>query len=61
MGWGGGFLLLPYISHKPKGMVFSLFWSETGIHFLHFAHFGLESGMVFEEITGVCERIYRLK
>ena len=25
---------------------------------LHFAHFGLESGMVFEETAGVCERIY---
>ena len=26
---------------------------------IHFAHFGLESGMVFEETTGVYERIYR--
>ena len=26
---------------------------------IHFAHFGLESGMVFEVTTGVCERIYR--
>ena len=26
---------------------------------IRFAHFGLESGMVFEEIKGVCERIYR--
>ena len=25
---------------------------------LHFAHFGLESGMVFEETAGVYERIY---
>ena len=25
---------------------------------LHFAHFGLESGMVFEETVGVYERIY---
>ena len=25
----------------------------------HFAHFGLESGMVFEGTTGVYERIYR--
>ena len=41
---------------EKGGMVFSLFWSETGIHF---AHFGLQSGVVFEGITGVCERIYR--
>ena len=26
---------------------------------IHFAHFGLESGMVFEGATGVYERIYR--
>ena len=29
---------------------------KTGIHF---AHFGLELGMVFEGTTGVYERIYR--
>ena len=29
---------------------------KTGIHF---AHFGLESGMVFEGTTGVYDRIYR--
>ena len=29
---------------------------KTGIHF---AHFGLESGMVFERTTGVYERIFR--
>ena len=34
----------------PKGMVFGPFWSKTGIHF---AHFGLEMGMDFEETTGV--------
>ena len=28
----------------------------TGIHF---AHFGLDSGMVFERTTGVYERIFR--
>ena len=33
------------------GRVFAPFWSE------HFAHFGLESGMVFEGTTGVYERI----
>ena len=32
------------------------FGLKTGIHF---AHFGLESGMVFGGITGVYERIYR--
>ena len=32
------------------------FGLETG---LHFAHFDLESGMVFEGFTGVYERIYR--
>ena len=35
-----------------------LFGLKTG---MHFAHFDLESGMVFEgtTYTGVCERIYR--
>ena len=32
------------------------FGLKTGIHF---AHFGLESGMVFEGTTGAYERIYR--
>ena len=32
------------------------FGLKTGTHF---AHFGLESGMVFEGTTGVYERIYR--
>ena len=32
------------------------FGLTTGIHF---AHFGLESGMVFEGTAGVYERIYR--
>ena len=32
------------------------FGLKTGIDF---AHFGLESGMVFEGTTGVYERIYR--
>ena len=26
---------------------------------IHFAHFGLESGMIFEGTTGVYEHIYR--
>ena len=33
------------------------FGLKTGIHF---AHFGLESGMVFEGTTGLHERLYRL-
>ena len=33
-----------------------LFGLKTGIRF---ALFGLESGMVFEGTTGVCERSYR--
>ena len=33
-----------------------LFGLKTGIHF---AHFGLESGMVFEGSTGAYERSYR--
>ena len=36
--------------------VFRRFGLKTGINF---AHFGLESGMVFEGTTGVYERIYR--
>ena len=32
------------------------FGLKTGTHF---AHFGLESGMVFERITGVHESLYR--
>ena len=51
---GGG--VLPYISHMaigicaaPSGRVFAPFWSaKTGIHFVHF---GLESGMLFEGTT----------
>ena len=37
-------------------MVLGLFGLKTGIDF---AHFGLESSMVFEETTGAYERIYR--
>ena len=33
-------------SSPPKGGVFAPFWSEKG--YTGFAHFGLESGMVFE-------------
>ena len=56
--------VLPYISHvdvcrlgaAPKGMVLRRFGLKTGIDF---AHFGLESGMVFEGTTGMYEGIYR--
>ena len=46
---------LPYISHigmcRPEGYIFfSRFGLKTG---LHFAHFGLESGIVFDGTTGV--------
>ena len=44
---GGG--RFPYLSHRvcaaPKSRVFAPFCLKTGIDF---AHFGLESGMVFE-------------
>ena len=36
------------ICDVPSGRDFAPFWSETGIDF---AHFGLESGMVFEGTT----------
>ena len=40
----------------PRGRVLRRFGLKTGIHF---AHFGLESGMVFAGAPGVYERIYR--
>ena len=53
--------VLRYISHigmcRPEGYIytfFSRFGLKTG---LHFAHFGLESGIVFDGTTGVYERI----
>ena len=53
--------VLPYISHidVPPQRVWFLrrFSLKTGIHF---AHFGLELGMVFEGTTGAYERICRL-
>ena len=39
----------------PSGGVFAPFGLKTGTDFFQF---GLESGMVFEGSTGVCERIY---
>ena len=40
-----------------RGGFLRRFGLETGL--IHFAHFGLESGMVFERTTGMYERIYR--
>jgi len=43
--------VLSYVSHIGKCCpigYFAPFWSETGIHFVHF---GLESGMVIEGTT----------
>ena len=58
---GGG--VLPYITDKlyryvPPHRVGFLrgFGLKTG---LHFAHFGLKSGIVFEGTTGVYKRVYR--
>ena len=52
---------LPYISHigmcRPEGYIYIFYFFfglKTG---LHFVHFGLESGIVFDGITGVYERI----
>ena len=51
-GWGGGGEGLPYVSHvgmcRPKEYGFlRRFGLTTGIDF---AHFGLESGIVFREL-----------
>ena len=42
----------PWVCAAPKGGVFAPFGLKMGIDF---AHFGLESGMVFEGTTRVCE------
>ena len=51
-------LYKPYMYVPPPQRVRFLrrFGLKTGIHF---AHFGLESGVVFEGTAGVYERIYR--
>ena len=58
MAGGGGTPLYKLYRYVPPHRVGFLrrFGLKTGIHF---AHFGLESGMVFEGTTGVYERIYR--
>ena len=55
---GGGTTLYKLYRYVPPRRVGFLrgFGLKTSIHF---AHFGLESGMVFEGTTGVYERIYR--
>ena len=55
---GGDTPLYKLYSYLPPHRVGFLrrFGLTTGIHF---AHFGLESGMVFEGTTGVYEHIYR--
>ena len=47
---------LLYAGYAYRVGFLGLFGLKTGIHF---AYFGLESGMVFEGTTGVYERIYR--
>ena len=55
---GGGTPLYKLYRYVPPHWVgfLRLFGLKTGIHF---APFGLESGMVFEGTTGVYGRIYR--
>ena len=55
--WGGGTPLHKLYRHVPSHGVGFLhrFGLKTGIHF---AHFGLESGMVFGGTTGKYECIY---
>ena len=60
IGGGGGVdtpLYKPhrYVPPHPVGFL-GLFGLKTGIHF---AHFGPESGMIFEGTTGVYERVCR--
>jgi len=55
-GGGGTHLHKPYRFVPPQRVGFlRRFGLKTGIDF---AYFGLESGIVFEGITGVYERIY---
>ena len=49
--------LYKYVPPQQWGFL-RRFGLKTGIHF---AHFGLESGIVFEGTMGVYERIYRFK
>ena len=55
---GGGTPLSKLYRYVPPHRVGFLrrFFLKTDIHF---GHFGLESGMVFEGTTGVYERVYQ--
>ena len=57
-GGGGGTSLYKLYKYVPRHRVGFLcrFGLKTGIHF---AHFGLKSGMAFEGTTEAYERIYR--
>ena len=59
-GVGGTPLYKPYRYVPPQrvGLFFRRSSLKTGIDFADFAHFGLESGMVFKGTAGVYERIY---
>ena len=56
-GWGGNpcYKLYRYVPPHRVGFLCG-FGRKTGIHF---GHFGLESGMVFEGTTGLYECLYR--
>ena len=55
----GGVTLI-YIGYNRCGYVRVGFLRRCGLKTgIHFAHLGVESRMVFEGTTGVCERIYR--
>ena len=57
---GGGGVTLIYIGYNRCGYVRVGFLRRCGLKKgIHFAHLGVESRMVFEGTTGVCERIYR--
>ena len=56
-GGGGTPVHKPYRYVPPRQVGFlRRFGLKTGVHF---SHFGMESGMVFEGTTGAYERIYR--
>ena len=57
-GGGGGppLIYAIWVCAAPSGRVLCRFGLKTGIHF---AHFGLKSGWVFEENSGEYEHFYR--
>ena len=56
LAWGTILYKLYWYVPPQRVWFLGLFGLKTGIHF---AHFGLESGMVFEGTTGAYERSYR--